>query len=91
MIINRYNQTLAEVLICSYVYYCLDNNLISDHDYEDKIAYLRTIGYKPMNNKLSDLIDWEALKGTGSLSYLDASKYPNGLKRIADKWLEILE
>lgn len=86
---KQYQQTLAEVLMASYLYYYRDVNVLSDAEYDTKCMYLRKIGQQPLNNELDKLIDWEAFKTSTSLSYIVS--YPRGLIRIAEKWLELVD
>jgi len=86
---NKYAQVLSEVLMTSYVYYHLDENLISDTEYDEKCTWLKSQKRVRLKNGLDKLINWKQFKTSTSLYYIREDQYPEGLKRIALKWLKL--
>lgn len=84
---NQYAQILAEILMAAYLYYYQDATVLTDAEFDGKVMYLRSQKRQYLANKLDSLIDWDSFQTSTSLSYI--KWYPEPLKRIALKWLEL--
>lgn len=89
--INRYSHLVSEILIASYAYYHLDKTIMTDIEYDEKVRWLTSQPRQRLKNKLDKLINWKTLKTGTSLFYIREREYPQGLKRICLKWLQLLD
>lgn len=86
---NKYNQLLAQCLMCSYLYYHCNKNVVSDSDYDSWMLDLK-VNFNNCTHRLKALIDIEILKTSTSLYYIREHEYPNGLKNLAWNWYNLI-
>lgn len=71
------NQLFQQMLDAAYEYYCLDNNIMLDCEYDFLTREVAELKDK-ITHKDKHLVDFEALKTCSSLHYIPRKSYSRG-------------
>jgi hypothetical protein len=84
------NENIVQwVLMCSYIYYCKNDCLIPDEDY-DKLHSILKDNWKTVQHRHKFLIKEECLDNN-SLHYLSQSEYPQIIQHSALRFLKAMK